>query len=132
MISHAYYRAISKKTATETLKHAEEASSKTQVRGKVKTKGGYYRLIKTIYDMISFLSGKSLPGIPANVSLPTNPVDRVRQIYWQHCTLLTFLRYLVCQQCLLILHKINSSYTLFPFFTFVVLFVHNINKLASN
>ncbi|BFZ09423.1 hypothetical protein BsWGS_12463 [Bradybaena similaris] len=84
--------AISKKSATETLKHAEEPSSKTQVRGKAKSKGGYHRLVKTIYDMITFLSGKALPGIPASVSLPTNPVDRVRQIYWQHCTLLTFLR----------------------------------------
>ncbi|CAG5120335.1 unnamed protein product, partial [Candidula unifasciata] len=85
--------AISKKTAAEVIKNAEEATSKTnQMKGKVKSKGNYNRLVKTIYDMITFLSGRTLPGIPANVSLPSNPVDRVRQIYWQHCTLLTFLR----------------------------------------
>ncbi|XP_048239518.1 cilia and flagella-associated protein 47-like isoform X3 [Haliotis rufescens] len=47
---------------------------------------------KTIYDMISHLSGRPVPGIPLNSSLPADPLERVKQIYWQHSTLLTFLR----------------------------------------
>ncbi|XP_055954756.1 cilia and flagella-associated protein 47 [Patella vulgata] len=48
--------------------------------------------VKTIYDMISHLSGRPVPGIPVNASFPANPVERVKQIYWQHSTLLTFIR----------------------------------------
>ncbi|XP_052708553.1 cilia and flagella-associated protein 47-like isoform X1 [Crassostrea angulata] len=47
---------------------------------------------KTIYDMISNLSGRPVPGIPINSPLPSDPIERVKQIYWQHATLLTFLR----------------------------------------
>lgn len=48
---------------------------------------------KTVYDMIAYLSGRSMPGIPINPTLPTDPLERVKQVYWQHSTLLTFLRY---------------------------------------
>ncbi|KAK3096977.1 hypothetical protein FSP39_005325 [Pinctada imbricata] len=47
---------------------------------------------KTIYDMISNLMGRAVPGIPINSPLPSDPIERVKQIYWQHSTLLTFLR----------------------------------------
>ncbi|XP_076467202.1 cilia and flagella-associated protein 47-like [Babylonia areolata] len=47
---------------------------------------------KTVYDMIGYLSGRPVPGIPINSPLPTDPVECVKQIYWQHATLLTFLR----------------------------------------
>lgn len=47
---------------------------------------------KTIYDMISNLAGRAVPGIPLNGHLPSDPIERVKQIYWQHSTLLTFLR----------------------------------------
>ncbi|KAK7478911.1 hypothetical protein BaRGS_00029892 [Batillaria attramentaria] len=47
---------------------------------------------KTIYDMIGHLSGRSVPGIPINSPLPSDPLERVKQIYWQHSTLLTFLK----------------------------------------
>ncbi|XP_052808119.1 cilia- and flagella-associated protein 47-like isoform X2 [Mya arenaria] len=48
--------------------------------------------IKTIYDMISHLAGRPVPGIPLNGHLPADPIERVKQVYWQHSTLLTFLR----------------------------------------
>ena len=47
---------------------------------------------KTIYDMIVHLSGRSIPGIPLNGSLPYDDVERAKQVHWQHATLLTFLR----------------------------------------
>lgn len=47
---------------------------------------------KTIYDMVNNLSGRPVPGIPINSTLPSDPIERVKQIYWQHATLLTFLR----------------------------------------
>ncbi|KAL4233464.1 hypothetical protein ACF0H5_008145 [Mactra antiquata] len=47
---------------------------------------------KTIYDMISNLAGRAVPGIPLNGHLPSDPIERVKQVFWQHSTLLTFLR----------------------------------------
>ena len=47
---------------------------------------------KTIYDMISNLAGRSVPGIPINAALPADPLERVKQVYWQHSTLLTFIK----------------------------------------
>ncbi|XP_059154686.1 cilia- and flagella-associated protein 47-like isoform X2 [Physella acuta] len=85
---------ISKKTAAENSKSKEDLQSKTNIKGnkKQKAKTGFNKVSKTIYDMIGFLSGRPMPGIPINSPLPADPVERVRQIYWQHCTLLTFLR----------------------------------------
>ena len=87
-------RAISKKTAAEPAKNGNENTSKTNLKNVIKNKGkaSYNKHAKTIYDMINFLSGRSVPGIPINSPLPADPVERVKQIYWQHCTLLTFLR----------------------------------------
>ncbi|XP_074645875.1 cilia and flagella-associated protein 47-like isoform X2 [Tubulanus polymorphus] len=48
--------------------------------------------VKTVYDMIGHLLGKPVPGIPINSPLPSNPIERSKQIYWQHATLLTFLK----------------------------------------
>ncbi|XP_055888207.1 cilia and flagella-associated protein 47-like isoform X1 [Biomphalaria glabrata] len=85
---------ISKKIATDTSVIKEETVSKVPIRGskKQKAKTGFNKMAKTIYDMISFLSGRPVPGIPINSPLPADPLERVKQIYWQHCTLLTFLR----------------------------------------
>ncbi|XP_067848879.1 cilia- and flagella-associated protein 47-like [Heptranchias perlo] len=47
---------------------------------------------KTIYDMLNHLSGQLLPGITAKQSLPSDPVERILQLHWQHSTLLTFLK----------------------------------------
>jgi len=47
---------------------------------------------KTIYDMLFHLSGQLLPGITLSQSLPLDPVERMIQLYWQHSTLLTFLK----------------------------------------
>ncbi|XP_052240686.1 cilia- and flagella-associated protein 47-like isoform X3 [Dreissena polymorpha] len=47
---------------------------------------------KTIYDMISNLAGRPVPGIPINGHLPSDPIERVKQVFWQHSTLLTFLK----------------------------------------
>ncbi|XP_021363645.1 cilia- and flagella-associated protein 47-like isoform X2 [Mizuhopecten yessoensis] len=47
---------------------------------------------KTIYDMMCHLAGRPIPGIPINSPLPSDPIERVKQVYWQHSTLLTFLK----------------------------------------
>ena len=63
-----------------------------------KPKGGTWesnnlkKEFKTVYDMITHLCGKAIPGIPLNSSLPVDPVERCKQIYWQHSTLLTFIK----------------------------------------
>lgn len=44
----------------------------------------------TIYDMICYLAGRQLPGIASNSSLPEDPVERAKQVHWQHSSLLTF------------------------------------------
>ncbi|XP_071134806.1 cilia- and flagella-associated protein 47-like isoform X3 [Mytilus edulis] len=64
---------------------------------------------KTIYDMISNLAGRSVPGIPINAGLPSDPVERVKQVYWQHSTLLTFIR---CQGACIA--SINPEYLMEP------------------
>ena len=47
---------------------------------------------KTVYDMINHLCGRHIPGIPINNPLPKNPFERAKQVYWQHQTLLTFMK----------------------------------------
>ncbi|KAL3884217.1 hypothetical protein ACJMK2_030436, partial [Sinanodonta woodiana] len=47
---------------------------------------------KTIYDMVGHLTGRQVPGIPIGSPLPSDLIERVKQIYWQHSTLLTFIR----------------------------------------
>ncbi|XP_074844435.1 cilia- and flagella-associated protein 47 [Carettochelys insculpta] len=47
---------------------------------------------KTVYDMLLHLSGQLLPGITSSQSLPSEPVERVLQLHWQHSTMLTFLK----------------------------------------
>ena len=49
--------------------------------------------VRSVFDLVGHLCGRSVPGIPLASSLPTCPVDRVRQIHWMYSTLLTFLRY---------------------------------------
>jgi len=48
--------------------------------------------VRSVFDLVGHLCGRSVPGIPLASSLPTCPVDRVRQIHWMYSTLLTFLR----------------------------------------
>ena len=48
---------------------------------------------RSVFDLVGHLCGRPVPGIPLASTLPTCPVDRVRQIHWMYCTLLTFLRY---------------------------------------
>lgn len=73
---------------------------------------------KTIYDMITHLSGQSVPGIPVNLPLPADPVGRVKQLYWQHSTLLTFLKYISLYQIFVLLYFFLS---LSGFFCFTIL-----------
>lgn len=73
---------------------------------------------KTIYDMITHLSGQSVPGIPVNLPLPADPVGRVKQLYWQHSTLLTFLKYISLYQIFFLLYFFLS---LSGFFCFTIL-----------
>jgi len=48
--------------------------------------------LKTIYDMVVHLAGRPIPGIPMNGPLPQDPTERVKQVYWQHATMLTFIK----------------------------------------
>lgn len=48
---------------------------------------------RSVFDLVGHLCGRPVPGIPLASTLPTCPVDRVRQIHWMYSTLLTFLRY---------------------------------------
>ena len=52
----------------------------------------YVKFAFQVYDMISYLCGKQVPGIPINNPLPEDAIERAKQVYWQHSTLLTFLR----------------------------------------
>lgn len=47
---------------------------------------------RSVFDLVGHLCGRPVPGIPLASTLPLCPIDRVRQIYWMYCTLLTFLR----------------------------------------
>uniref|UniRef100_A0A8U7MMM3 Cilia and flagella associated protein 47 n=1 Tax=Corvus moneduloides TaxID=1196302 RepID=A0A8U7MMM3_CORMO len=47
---------------------------------------------KGFYEMLLRLNGEPLPGIAASQSLPTNPVERMFQLHWQHSELLSFLK----------------------------------------
>ena len=49
--------------------------------------------LRSVFDLVGHLCGRPVPGIPLASTLPTCPVDRVRQIHWMYSTLLTFLRY---------------------------------------
>uniref|UniRef100_A0A674IGK0 Calponin-homology (CH) domain-containing protein n=1 Tax=Terrapene triunguis TaxID=2587831 RepID=A0A674IGK0_9SAUR len=51
---------------------------------------------KTVYDMLLHLSGQLLPGITSSQSLPSDPIERVIQLHWQHSTMLTFLNQGAC------------------------------------
>ena len=70
-------------------KHGEDGAGQPRGGGGA---GGTKKDAKTVYDMIGHLSGRPVPGIPINSPLPSDPVERVKQIYWQHATLLTFLK----------------------------------------
>ena len=77
------YSGISKKPNEEKSKNA---------KGGTWEANNLKKEFKTVYDMISHLSGKQVPGIPINNPLPTDPTERAKQVYWQHSTLLTFLK----------------------------------------
>ncbi|NXQ30849.1 CFA47 protein, partial [Alaudala cheleensis] len=47
---------------------------------------------KGFYEMLLHLNGQFIPGIAASQSLPTNPVERMFQLHWQHSELLSFLK----------------------------------------
>ncbi|XP_065057284.1 cilia and flagella-associated protein 47-like isoform X2 [Rhopilema esculentum] len=47
---------------------------------------------KTVFDIVTHLCGKAIPGIPINASVPTEPFERTKHLHWMYATLLTFLR----------------------------------------
>ncbi|NXM54781.1 CFA47 protein, partial [Illadopsis cleaveri] len=47
---------------------------------------------KGFYEMLLHLNGQPIPGIAASQSLPSDPVERMFQLHWQHSELLSFLR----------------------------------------
>ena len=49
--------------------------------------------IKTIYEMFSNLTGgKTVPGVSPNQPLPGDPKERMWCLYWQHRTMLNYLK----------------------------------------
>lgn len=64
----------------------------TNAKGGSFESSGLKKETKTVYDMITHLCGKQPPGIPMNNPLPADPLERVKQIYWQHSTLIAFLK----------------------------------------
>jgi hypothetical protein len=49
------------------------------------------RETKTIYEMIHFLSSRTLPAISITNPVPVDLTERTFQFYWQHNVLLKFL-----------------------------------------
>ncbi|NWV69073.1 CFA47 protein, partial [Malurus elegans] len=47
---------------------------------------------KGFYEMLHHLNGQPIPGISASQSLPTDPVERMFQLHWQHSEMLAFLK----------------------------------------
>uniref|UniRef100_A0A8C3RG16 Calponin-homology (CH) domain-containing protein n=1 Tax=Cyanoderma ruficeps TaxID=181631 RepID=A0A8C3RG16_9PASS len=47
---------------------------------------------KGFYEMLLHLNGQPIPGIAASQALPSDPVERMFQLHWQHSELLAFLR----------------------------------------
>ncbi|NXD19100.1 CFA47 protein, partial [Spelaeornis formosus] len=47
---------------------------------------------KGFYEMLLHLNGQPIPGIAACQSLSPDPVERMFQLHWQHCELLSFLK----------------------------------------
>ncbi|NXO31237.1 CFA47 protein, partial [Cisticola juncidis] len=47
---------------------------------------------KGFYEMIMHLNGEPIPGLSASQSLPSDPVEKMFQLYWQHSELLSFLK----------------------------------------
>ena len=78
-----YSSGLSKKPSEEKTKNA---------KGGTWEANNLKKEFKTVYDMITHLCGRSVPGIPLNNSLPTDKEERAKQVYWQHSTLLTFLK----------------------------------------
>lgn len=75
-------------TCSGVTKQGEESKS----RGGSMDANNLRKDLKTIYEMVLHLAGKPIPGIPMNGPLPTNPTERVKQVHWQHNTMLTFLK----------------------------------------
>lgn len=48
--------------------------------------------MRSVFDLVAHLCGRSVPGIPLASALPTNPIERARQVHWMYSTFLTFLR----------------------------------------
>ena len=72
-------------------KKPSEEKTKT-IKGNGVESSNMKKEFKTVYDMVAHLCGKHIPGIPINNPLPADPVERAKQVYWQHSTLLTFMR----------------------------------------
>ena len=47
---------------------------------------------KTIYEMLTYLSGRPVPGCDPSIALPFDLTERTNQIYVQHAALLNFVR----------------------------------------
>ena len=86
------------KCRNNTLSHSSGITKKPHEEKAKTSKGTSFesnnlkKEFKTVYDMVAHLCGKHIPGIPINNPLPSDPVERAKQVYWQHSTLLTFIR----------------------------------------
>ena len=83
LLSVLIFSGLSKKPREEKARNA---------KGGVSDANNLKKEFKTIYDMINHLCGRPVPGIPLNNPLPEDPIDRIKQVHWQHATLLTFLK----------------------------------------
>ncbi len=81
-----FFSGLSRKSGDEEQKKVKEKA------GGAWDSGGAKSEQKTLYDMVTHLCGRPAPGIPISAGLPADPTERVRQIYWQHTTLLTFIK----------------------------------------
>ena len=82
----------------QTLRSALQDASDPQVGGTGAARTSNWdnnskKELRSVFDLVGHLCGRPVPGIPLASSLPTCPVDRVRQLHWMYSTLLTFLRY---------------------------------------
>lgn len=85
-------------TVPQTLRSALQDTSDPQTGGTGAARTSNWdnnskKELRSVFDLVGHLCGRPVPGIPLAASLPACPVDRVRQIHWMYCTLLTFLRY---------------------------------------
>ena len=102
---------IVRKVDDERVRPAKSVSTTTSVE----------KEIRTIYDMVAHLSGRTLPCVNPDCPLPPDPTQRVLQIYTQHHTLLAFIRFVLALNSQWLELTCETSHLAFSFNT-----LHNV------